>query len=89
MILSSFFGDCFQNGVWTEIRAGIYSGLLIGFSDGDIADGGEASAAVYRIVADPTLSSEAYDRLRRPLLEYCQRDTLALARVHQWLIKES
>jgi hypothetical protein len=55
------------------------------YGDLDIADGGGASAAFYRIVADPTLSLEARDGLRRSLLKYCQRDTLALARVHQWL----
>jgi len=57
------------------------------YGDLDIADGGAASAAFYRIVADPTLSPEARDGLRRSLLQYCQRDTLALARVHQWLIQ--
>ena len=55
------------------------------YGDLDIADGGGASAAFYRIAADPTLSPEARDGLRRSLLKYCQRDTLALARVHQWL----
>jgi hypothetical protein len=55
----------------------------------DIVEGGEASAAFYRIVADPTLSAEARDALRQSLLKYCQRDTLALARVHQWLVQES
>jgi predicted RecB family nuclease len=59
------------------------------YSDLDIADGGDASAAFYRIIADPTLSPEARDGVRRSLLQYCQRDTLALARVHQWLIQES
>jgi predicted RecB family nuclease len=57
------------------------------YSDLDIADGGGASAAFYRIVADPTLCPEARDGLRQSLLEYCQRDTLALARVHDWLIQ--
>jgi predicted RecB family nuclease len=60
----------------------------LSYGDLDIADGGEASAAFYRIVADPTLSAEARDALRQCLLTYCQRDTLALARVHQWLIQE-
>jgi hypothetical protein len=55
------------------------------YGDLDIADGGGASAAFYQIVADPTLSPEARDGLRRSLLKYCQRDTLALARVHHWL----
>ena len=44
-------------------------------------------AAYYRIVTDPTLSPEARDGLRQSLLKYCGRDTLALARVHDWLIQ--
>jgi predicted RecB family nuclease len=57
------------------------------YSDLDFADGGDASAAFYRIVADPTLSPEARDALRHSLLKYCERDTQALARVHQWLFQ--
>jgi hypothetical protein len=60
----------------------------LSYGDLDIADGGDASAAFYRIVADPTLSTEAREGLRQSLLKYCERDTLALARVHQWLIQE-
>jgi predicted RecB family nuclease len=59
------------------------------YDDLDIAEGGGASAAFYRIVADPTLSRDARDGLRQSLLEYCERDTLALARVHQWLIQDN
>ncbi len=59
------------------------------YADLDIADGGAASAVFYRIVADPTLSPSDRDALRESLLKYCARDTLALARVHQWLIRES
>jgi predicted RecB family nuclease len=59
------------------------------YADLDIADGGAASSAFYRIVADPTLSPAARDSLRDSLVKYCGRDTLALARVHQWLIRES
>jgi len=58
------------------------------YDDLDVADGGDASAAFYRIVTDPALSGEARETLRQSLLRYCQRDTLALARVHQWLIQE-
>jgi predicted RecB family nuclease len=61
----------------------------VDYDDLDIADGGAASAAFYRIVADSTLSPEARGGLRQSLLKYCERDTLALARVHQWLIDES
>ena len=59
------------------------------YDDLDVAEGGGASAAFYRIVADPTLAPEARAGLRESLLEYCERDTLALARVHQWLIQDS
>jgi predicted RecB family nuclease len=60
----------------------------INYNDLDIADGGDASAAFYRIAADPTQFPEARDGLRQSLLKYCHRDTLALAAVHQWLILE-
>jgi hypothetical protein len=61
----------------------------VSYDDLDIADGGEASAAFYRLVADLRQPSETRDRLRQSLLKYCHRDTLALARVHQWLTQES
>jgi RNase H-like protein len=57
------------------------------YADLDIADGGEASASFYRIVADSTLSPAVRDELQESLLKYCARDTLALARIHQWLIR--
>jgi predicted RecB family nuclease len=60
----------------------------INYNDLDIADGGDASAAFYRIAADPTQFPEARDGLRQSLFKYCHRDTLALAAVHQWLILE-
>lgn len=53
--------------------------------DGDIIDGSGASAAFYRIVADPTLTPETLAELRRALLKYCAIDLFGLARVHQWL----
>src|SRR5205085_3720723 len=59
------------------------------YADLDIADGGAASAVFYRIVAEPTLPPTTRDQLRESLLKYCARDTLALARIHQWLIRES
>jgi len=59
----------------------------ITYGDLDITDGGEASAAFYRIVADLALPPPVGDALRESLLRYCQRDTLALARVHQWLMQ--
>jgi hypothetical protein len=60
----------------------------VSYADLDIGDGGEASASFYRIVADPTLLPAVHDGLRESLLKYCARDTLALARVHQWLIRQ-
>jgi len=44
------------------------------YGDLDIGEGGDASAAYYRIVSDPSLSPEARDALRQSLLAYCQRD---------------
>ena len=61
----------------------------VSYGDLDIADGGDASAAFYRIVADPLLAPEARDELRQCLLKYCHRDTIALAQVHQWLIQDT
>jgi hypothetical protein len=42
-----------------------------------------------RLSQTPRSPLKARDRLRQSLLKYCQRDTLALARVHQWLIQAS
>jgi predicted RecB family nuclease len=58
------------------------------YADLDIADGGAASAVFYRIATDPTLPPATRDQLRESLLKYCARDTLALAQIHQWLIRE-
>jgi hypothetical protein len=59
------------------------------YGDLDIADGGAASAVFYGIVANSSLSPEDRDTLRESLLKYCARDTLALAQIHQWLIRKS
>jgi predicted RecB family nuclease len=53
----------------------------------DVADGNDASAAFFRLAADRSLSSDDRARLRRGLLSYCRRDTLALLRLHQQLIE--
>jgi hypothetical protein len=58
----------------------------LSYDDLDIGEGGDASAAFYQILADPTLTPEARTRLRKALLKYFARDTLALARVHRWLL---
>jgi predicted RecB family nuclease len=55
----------------------------------DVADGNDASAAVYRIASDRSLSSEERNRYRRALLTYCGRDTLALMYVHRSLLGRS
>jgi hypothetical protein len=59
------------------------------YADLDIADGGAASAVFYRIVTESTLLPATRDQLRESLLKYCARDTLALAQIHQWLIREN
>jgi uncharacterized protein DUF2779 len=58
------------------------------YADLDIADGGAASAVFYRFATDPTLSAAGRLTFRESLLTYCARDTLALARIHQWLMEE-
>lgn len=57
-----------------------------GYDDLDFADGDDAQAVFYRVVADPELSVADRIRLRHSLLAYCGRDTLGLARVHHWLV---
>jgi predicted RecB family nuclease len=52
----------------------------------DVADGGAASTAFWLMAsgrADPTTST----RLRKSLLAYCQRDTWAMVRLHDALIR--
>jgi len=53
----------------------------------DVADGDAASAVIYRLAADPSLSKRKRTKLRRALRTYCERDTLALVHVHRWLRK--
>jgi hypothetical protein len=59
----------------------------LNYDDLDVANGGDASATFYRIAADPTLSNADRIRLRHALLAYCGRDTIALMRVHRWLME--
>jgi hypothetical protein len=52
----------------------------------DVADGGAASTAFWLMVSglvDATISM----RLRESLLAYCRRDTWAMMRLHQALIR--
>jgi hypothetical protein len=59
----------------------------LSYDDLDIGEGGDASAAYYQIAADTRLTPEARTELRQALLKYCARDTLALVRVHRWLLR--
>jgi hypothetical protein len=52
----------------------------------DIADGAAASAAFLQLASGYVTNSGPADRLRAALLAYCERDTLAMVRVHQALI---
>src|SRR5262249_35954775 len=58
----------------------------IGYDDLDgVSDGGEASSALVSLAIGTFESAEEEEALRRALLEYCQRDTLALLEVHRAL----
>lgn len=64
--------------------------LVPGFTYDDldaVADGNDASVTFYRLATDASLSPDDRDRLRRALLAYCRRDTLALLCVHRQLIE--
>ena len=61
--------------------------LVPGFDYSDleeIADGGAASSAYPRLIDGAMPEADAL-RLRRALLAYCHRDTLALVKIHQAL----
>jgi Domain of unknown function(DUF2779) len=58
----------------------------IAYDDLDgVSDGGEASAALVRLALGAVESAEEEAALRRALLEYCRRDTLALVKLHRVL----
>ena len=59
----------------------------LGYDDLEIQDGGTASAALEALLFDGDAPGER-DRkaLRRDLLRYCERDTLAMVRLHERLI---
>jgi len=60
----------------------------IGYDDLDgVSDGGEASSALVSLALGAFESAEEEGTLRRALLEYCQRDTLALLEVHRALAR--
>jgi Domain of unknown function(DUF2779) len=52
-----------------------------------VADGGTASAAFLQLASGYLTIPKAVDHLRAALLEYCQRDTLALVEVHRALTR--
>jgi Domain of unknown function(DUF2779) len=52
----------------------------------DVADGGAASAA-FSLMASGRLDAATSTRLRKSLLAYCRRDTWAMVRLHQALIR--
>ena len=51
----------------------------------DIAEGGAASAALYRLATGQFQRGESPQTLRSSLLRYCATDTVALALVHRAL----
>ncbi len=62
--------------------------LVDGFGYGDlegIAGGGEASAAFVQLASGAVTDPEEEARVRRALLAYCRRDTLALVELHRAL----
>jgi hypothetical protein len=52
----------------------------------DVADGGAASTAFW-LMASGRADAAVSTRLRKSLLAYCHRDTWAMVRLHQALIK--
>jgi hypothetical protein len=58
----------------------------VGYDDlNGVSDGGEASTALVRLAMSAFESAEEEAALRRALLEYCGRDTLALLELHRAL----
>ncbi|MBK9387504.1 MAG: DUF2779 domain-containing protein [Planctomycetes bacterium] len=58
----------------------------LAYDDLEIRNGGEAIAAFFRL-ADGGLDRTEAERLRRALLAYCERDTLAMVRLHEVLAR--
>lgn len=59
-----------------------------GYDDLDVvADGAAASAVFGQMASGHVNSSDEITRLRAALLAYCERDTLAMVRVHQALMR--
>ncbi len=51
-----------------------------------VADGSDASAAIYRLATGELMAGETETGLRQRLLQYCALDTLALAHVHAGMV---
>jgi predicted RecB family nuclease len=60
----------------------------LGYDDLEIQDGETASAALVAILLEPeTLDTSERGALRAALLRYCERDTLAMVRLHERLVE--
>jgi hypothetical protein len=57
------------------------------YEDLDIRDGGTASNGLETYLFDTTLQAEIKRELRAQLLAYCERDTLAMMKLHQRLLE--
>lgn len=56
------------------------------YDEMDVGDGGAAESA-FREILDPATAHDRKDFLRRALLEYCERDTLALVKMAHYFQK--
>jgi hypothetical protein len=58
----------------------------LSYADLEIQEGAQAGPAFQQMI-DPACPSEERGRLRRALLTYCRRDTLALVRIHRRVLE--
>jgi hypothetical protein len=59
----------------------------LGYADLAIADGTTASAKLEELLLDPkSMSVAERTTTRRELLRYCERETLAMVRLHERLV---
>jgi hypothetical protein len=57
----------------------------LGYQDLDIQDGGTAAAVLETVLFDESLPGGEKKKLRKQLLAYCERDTLAMVKLHERL----
>jgi hypothetical protein len=57
----------------------------LGYDDLKIAEGASASELLQALLFDAEMPATARAKLRSELLAYCERDTLAMVRVHERL----